>query len=335
MVAIAGTAALPSIALAKNSYGKPERLRHGDTVALIEPAGFSDDADHLDRVKSTIIGMGLVPQVGRYVSARYGYLAGTDQQRASDLNEAFADPDVRAVFAVRGGWGCARILPLLDWKAIHRNPKLLIGFSDITALHLAFATRAGFPTIHAPNAANSWPITSWNSFWSLAFAGDKPVFRNPDITTFDPLQQGRWRTTTIRPGKARGTLMGGNLTVLAALVGTPWLPDFGGKILFLEDTGEAEYRVDRMLTQLALAGILRKAAGVVFGQCTRCSTGVLDYQGFTIAQVLQQHLASLDIPVFYGANIGHVSNQLSLPVGVHVEIDAAEGSIRILEAAVA
>lgn len=335
MVALAGATAIPSIAPAGPASQKPPRLRPGDTVALIEPAGFSDDMLQVDQVKSTVSGMGLVPRVGRHVAARYGYLAGTDQQRAEDLNEAYADPEVRAVFAVRGGWGCARILPLLDWKAIRANPKLLIGFSDITALHLAFAAQAGFPTIHGPNAANSWPATSWNSFWSLAFAADRPLLRNPDITAFDPLQQDRWRTTTIRPGKASGTLIGGNLTVLAALLGTPWLPDFSGAILFLEDTGEAEYRVDRMLTQLALAGILGKAAGIVFGQCTRCSAGVPDYQGFTIAQVLQQHLAPLGVPVFSGANIGHIGGQLSIPVGVRAEIDADAGSIRILEPAVA
>jgi muramoyltetrapeptide carboxypeptidase len=334
MVGLAGVTALPSTAPAGTASAKPARLRPGDTVALIEPAGFSDNMIQVEQVKSTIVGMGLVPRVGRNVTARYGYLAGTDQQRADDLNEAYADPDVRAVFAVRGGWGCARILPLLDWKTIGANPKLLIGFSDITALHLAFAARAGFPTIHAPNAANSWPATSWNSFWRLAFHGDAPVFRNPDVTALDPTQQERWRTTTIFPGKATGTLIGGNLTVLAALLGTPWLPDFGGKILFLEDTGEAEYRVDRMLTQLALAGVLGKVAGVVFGQCTRCSIGVPDYQGFTIPQVLQQHLASLGVPAFSGANIGHISDQLSIPVGVRAEIDAGDGSIRMLEPAV-
>jgi muramoyltetrapeptide carboxypeptidase len=335
MVALAASTTLPADASAGPPSGKPPRLRRGDTVALIEPAGFSDDMAQVEQVRSTIIAMGLVPKVGRHVTARYGYLAGTDQQRADDLNEAYADSDVRAVFAVRGGWGCARILPLLDWKTISANPKLLIGFSDITALHLAFAAQAGFPTIHGPNAANSWPATSWNSFWRLAFAGDTPVFRNPDVAALDPLQQERWRTTPIGQGKAIGTLVGGNLTVLAALVGTPWLPDFSGKILFLEDTGEAEYRVDRMLTQLALAGILGKVAGVVFGQCTRCSIGVADYQGFTIPQVLQQHLAPLGVPAFSGANIGHIADQLSLPVGVRVEIDAGEGSIRILEPAVA
>jgi len=335
MVALAGATAMPSMAPAGTSSDKPPRLRPGDTVALIEPVGFSDDLAQLEQVKTTISAMGLVPRVGRYVASRYGYLAGTDQQRADDLNDAYADRDVRAVFAVRGGWGCARILPLLDWKTIRANPKLLIGFSDITALHLAFAAQAGFPTIHGPNAANSWPAASWSSLWGLAFAGDRPVFRNPDIADLDPIQQERWRTATIQPGRATGTLVGGNLTVLAALVGTPWLPDFTRKILFLEDTGEAEYRIDRMLTQLALAGILGKVAGIVFGQCTRCSIGVADYQGFTLPQVLEQHFAPLAVPVFSGANIGHISGQLSLPVGVRAEIDASQGSIRILEPAVA
>ena len=325
--------ALPSFPGAAQPSRKPPRLRSGDVVGLVEPAGFSDDAFQVEQVKSTLAAMGLVPKVGRYVAARYGYLAGTDQQRASDINAMYADREVRAVFAVRGGWGCARLLPFLDWRTIRANPKLLIGYSDITALHLAFAARAGFPTIHAPNAANSWQEISWNSFWTLAFAGGTPTFRNPEAPGTDPLLAERWRTTTIRPGRAAGRLIGGNLSVLAALVGTPWLPSLDGAILFLEDTGEAEYRIDRMLTQLALAGVLRKVAGVVFGQCTRCTSGIPGYIGFTLPQLLHHHLAPLGVPSFYGANIGHIANQLSVPVGVQAEIDAGAGTIRILEPA--
>src|SRR6185436_11498125 len=144
------------------------------------------------------------------------------------------------VFAIHGGWGSARILPFLDWATIRAHPKLLVGLSDITALHLAFAARAGFPTIHGPNMGNSWDEITRSSFQSLAFAGETPTFRNPDMSALDPLAQERWRTSTIRPGKAAGRLLGGNLSVLASLVGTPWLPDFAGAILFIEDTGEAE-----------------------------------------------------------------------------------------------
>jgi muramoyltetrapeptide carboxypeptidase len=326
---------LPRAAAAADGPRKPPRLRKGDTVGLVAPAMFSDDLNEVEAIKATIVGMGLVPKVGRYVTARYGYLAGADRQRADDINAMYADETVRAVFAVHGGWGSARLLPYLDWGVIRRNPKLLVGMSDITALHLAFAARAGFPTIHAPNAGNGWLDISWTSFWNLAFAADTPLFRNPDPSTLDPLAQERWRTTTIRPGKAAGLLVGGNLSVLASLVGTPWLPDFTGRILFLEDTGEAEYRIDRMLTQLALAGILGKAAGIVFGQCTRCTAGIAGYSGFTVPQILEQHLAPLGVPAFQGANIGHVANQLAIPVGVRAEIDAAAGTIKILEPAVA
>jgi muramoyltetrapeptide carboxypeptidase len=322
-------------AKAADVAGKPPRLRQGDQVGLIAPAMFADDPTEVEAVQAAIASMGLVPKVGRYVTARFGYLAGPDRQRAEDINAMYADPEVRAVFAIHGGWGSARLLPFLDWGVIRANPKLLVGFSDITALHLAFAARAGFPTIHGPNAANGWAEVSRESFRSLAFAGETPLFRNPDASTLDPLVQDRWRTMTIRPGKATGKLIGGNLSVLASLVGTPFLPDFDQRILFLEDTGEAEYRIDRMLTQLRLAGILGKVAGIVFGQCTRCATGAVDYRGFTLPSLLQQHLGSLGVPVFHGANIGHVANQLCIPVGVRAEIDAEAGSIRILEPAVA
>jgi len=321
----------PAAPLLAGSGGKPPRLRPGDMVGLIEPAGFSDGPEQVEAAMATIRGMGLVPKAGRHVAARYGYLAGSDAERASDINEMFADPDIRAVFAVRGGWGCARLLPLLDWEIIRANPKLLIGYSDITALHLAFAAKAGFATIHAPNAGNAWEKISWESFWRLAFTAEAPFFQPPSAQETDPARPERWNWKTITPGKAQGRLIGGNLSVLSALAGTPWLPDFDGAILFLEDVGEAEYRIDRMLSQLSLAGLLAKLSGVIFGQCTNCAAGVPGYVGFTVPQLLEQYLAPLGIPAFRGANIGHVRNQLSLPVGARVEIDAGAGSIRVLE----
>jgi muramoyltetrapeptide carboxypeptidase len=326
--------AFPSATALAQSVRKPPRLRPGDTVGLIEPAGFTDDEFDLMRVEETVRAMGLVPKPARHLLQRYGYLAGKDAERAADINAMYADDEVRAVFAVRGGWGCARVLPRLDFKLIRSNPKLLLGFSDITALHLAFAAHAGFATIHGPNAASSWGELSWKSFRSLAFEGGTPTYSNP-VAEDDRLVQSRWRTWTIRPGTARGRLLGGNLTVLTALMGTPYLPDFKGAILFLEDTDEAPYRIDRMLTQLALGGVFAKVAGVVFGQCTDCRASGASYGGFTLSQVLTQHLQPLGIPAFQGALIGHVANQFSIPVGVPAEIDAAAGTIRILEPAVA
>ena len=335
MGALGVVSTFPLTATHARSARRPPRLRPGDTVGLVEPAGFSDDQQQVDAVQSAITAMGLRPKVGRYVASRYGYLAGSDQQRAYDLNTMFDDDEVRAIFAVRGGWGSARLLPFLDWKTIRTNPKLLIGSSDITALHLAIAARAGFPTIHAPNAASSWQNISWSSLHSLAFAGATPTFQTQlALSGTDPLASQPSTFTTIRGGQAQGRLLGGNLSVLTALVGSPWLPKFDGAILFLEDIGEAEYRIDRMMSQLALSGILRKVAGVVFGQCTRCTSGVTSYLGFTVPQILEQYLRPLGVPAFYGANIGHVANQLSLPVGARVRIDAGVGTIRILESVV-
>ena len=334
--AVAALAAVPGgAALAKPlRLRRPPRLRTGDVVGLVEPAGIVADEFDLALVLEAVRAMGLVPKAAPNLLARHGYLAGTDEQRAADLNAMYADRDVRAVFAVRGGWGSARILPHLKWDMIRANPKLLVGFSDITALHLAFAAKAEFTTIHGPNGGSGWGTLSWDSFRTLAFEGGTPVYRPPEGSE-NRLVQRIGRIRTLRPGKASGPLIGGNLTVLAALVGTPYLPSFDGAILFLEDTDEAEYRIDRMLTQLSLAGLLRKVSGVVFGQCTDCRAAGHSMGNFTLSQVLKHHLAPLGVPAFQGAQIGHIADQYSMPMGVRAEIDAEAGTIRILEPAVA
>jgi muramoyltetrapeptide carboxypeptidase len=305
----------------------PPRLKQGDTVGLIAPASSDDRPEHLEAAQETVRGMGLVPKVGRHASDIWGYFSGTDKDRADDIHAMFADDSVRAIFAIRGGWGSARLLQLLDWDLIRAHPKLLVGSSDVTALHLAIAAKTGFASIHGPNVSNRWEAISWNSLWQLAFTGETPLL---GAVSPEDSAQDRWRITTIHPGKARGRLLGGNLSVLTALVGTPWLPDFTGAILFIEDVGEAEYRIDRMMSQLALSGLLGKLAGVIFGQCMRCSANVPDYAGFTVPDVLGQYLKPLGVPAFSGANIGHIANQLSLPVGAHVEMDADAGTIRVL-----
>lgn len=330
---VAAGAALPLAPLAAATR-KPPRLKEGDIVGLIEPASATDDPYNLPVVLETIRAMGLVPKVAAHVGGRFGYLAGTDADRAADINAMYADDSVKAVFAVRGGWGCARLLPLLDWKLIRAHPKLLIGFSDITALHMAFAARAGFPTIHGPNASSAWGKASWEPFRAIAFDGATPTYANPQGHE-DRLAQRAWLTRTIRGGKARGRLLGGNLTVLTSLLGSPYLPDFSGAILFLEDVEEGEYRIDRMLTALTLAGVLGKVKGVVFGQCTKCQSPGPSYGGFTVSQVLQQHLEPLGVPAYEGGFFGHLVDQFSLVEGIEAEIDADAGTIRMLEVAVA
>lgn len=338
LLALTAAAAVPTIAGARQrsrprTRAKPSRLRSGDTVGLIAPAGYVDSAERLARMEETVRSMGLVPKTAPNLLHRYGYLAGPDRERAAAVNAMYADPEVRALWAVAGGWGCQRILPYLDFPLIDAHPKLLIGSSDITALHLALAARTHCPTIHGPNAAHSWGEGPRASFRALVFDAGVPTAVNPPNP--DPLAPDPWPIRTLHPGKARGRLLGGNLSVLTALVGTPWLPSFADAILFLEDTNEAEYRIDRMLVQLAQAGILKRVGGVVFGQCTNCRNPVPGYTGFTVDEVIAQHLVPLGVPAFQGAQIGHIAAQISLPVGAPVEIDAEAGSIRVLAPVVA
>ena len=326
---LAGAALMPS-SLSAKAGRKPPRLRAGDTVGLVAPASALTLPDELDRAIHWITGMGLVPKLGQHVGEQYGYLAGTDAARASDLDVMFADPDVRAIFAIRGGWGGARILPLLDWNGIRDNPKLLIGYSDTTALHLAIAARAGFATLHAPNGASSWQKESWDSLWQIAFAAGTPVLGGARVED----AVGR-PARTLTGGTARGRLLGGNLTILSTLMGTGWLPDFDGAILFVEDINEDPYRVDRMFQQLKLGGILDRVGGVIFGQCTRCGSPAPGSDTFTLDDVVDQYLGALGKPAIAGFDTGHVGNQLSLPVGVDVEFDATARTLRMLHPAVA
>ena len=329
-------------AFAKSPLRKPSRLRKGDAVGLIAPATPSSGTAEIERAETAIRNLGLIPKRGKHLEDQFGYLAGSDRSRAADVTAMFADKQVKAIFALRGGWGCARMLPYIDWNIVRANPKLLIGYSDITALHMAIAAKAGFATIHGPNATSSWWENSEGSFQALAFDGERPTFGeppkpasdnsasdSPDDTTIIP----PWPNLTIGVGKARGRLLGGNLTVLNALVGTQWLPDFEGAILFLEDVDEAEYRIDRMLTQMGQAGLLKKLSGFVFGQCTSCKARGSE-SGFKLSTILQQHIAPLGIPAFSGANFGHIRNQYCIPVGVQAEIDADAGTLRMLETVV-
>lgn len=329
MASSAALAALPTTSNAGSS-AKPPRLNLGDTVGIVAPASALTLPYELDRAEHWIRGMGLVPRRGSHIAEQDGYLAGTDAKRAADLSAMFADPEVRAIFAIRGGWGGARLLPLLDWDAIRANPKLLIGYSDTTSLHLAIAARGGFPTLHGPNAASRWEKASWESLWPLAFTGEMPILGGERVEA-ESGRPGR----TLTPGKGKGRMLGGNMTVLSTLLGTPWVPDFKGAVLFLEDVNEEVYRVDRMFQQLKLAGILDGLAGVIFGQCTRCNPDDPEQSGFSLDDVIDHHLVPLGIPAFTGGNIGHVTNQLCLPHGAKVELDAGARTIRLLEPLVA
>jgi muramoyltetrapeptide carboxypeptidase len=277
----------------------------------------------------------LVPQPLPHVLDRYGYLAGRDRDRAADINQGFADPNIKALLPIRGDWGSARILPYLDYELIRQNPKIIVGFSDLTALLLGIAAQTGLVTFHGPNGFTSWKPDQTEAFRQVLFAGQAMTFENGLVPEDrDRLMQTRLRVNTITSGRARGKLYGGNLSVLSGIVGSPYLPDLTGAILFLEDIGEAIYRVDRMLTQLKLAGLLDQLAGFVFGQCTNCGPSG-GYGALTLEEVLQDHIAPLGIPAWSNAAIGHMEPIQTIPLGTEVEIDADQGKIVMTEAAIA
>jgi muramoyltetrapeptide carboxypeptidase len=311
---------------------KPPRLRQGDTVGLVIASSAQYDPFEIDILLDALRSLDLVPRLGRHVGDRRGHLAGRDEDRAADLNAMFADPQVRAIHCIRGGSGAARILPLLDYPLIARHPKPLVGYSDVTALLLAIHARTGLVTFHGPNGSSEWNPTNVDYLRRVMVDAEQVNFVNPQERQ-EAIVQTRHRIRPITTGVTRGRLLGGNLTVLTALMGSDYLPEFRDAILFLEDVDEAPYRIDRMLTQLKLAGVLGRIRGFVWGTCTRCNPGE-GFGSLTITDILDDHIKPLGIPAYQGAMIGHINRQFTLPVGIEVEIDAAAGSIRMLEAAV-
>lgn len=308
---------------------KAPRVRPGDRVGLVNPATAAFEQGPIEIMQEALESLGLEVVLGEHFYDRLGYFAGEDDARAADINAFFADDRVRMIFA-RGGWGSARLLPLLDYDLIVRHPKVLMGFSDATALINGVHQRTGLVTFHGPSPLDRF---SAEAFSQVVMEGATPTLRNPAERAQGTLVPVAHRVRTLRGGTARGPLFGGNLTVLTAIVGSGYIPNVDGAILFLEDIGEAVYRVDRMLTQLQLAGILGRLAGVVFGRCTDCGPGT-DYGSFTLEQVLERHFKPLGVPVFTGSMIGHIEKQFTLPLGVAAEIDADLGTITLLERAV-
>lgn len=302
---------------------RPPRLQPGDLVALTAPAGAIFNEENITKATAALTAAGFRVQQGKTLQARYGYLAGKDELRAAELNALFRNKEVKAIMAMRGGWGCARMLHLLDFDAIRDNPKIITGFSDITTLLMAIYQRTGLVTFHGPVGNSSLGEFTMDHFLRVVSKAERVEMKAPDG---DPAQ-------VLSPGKARGILCGGNLTVLCSLIGSGYLPDWHDKLLFIEETDEEPYAVDRMLTQLRLAGILPKVRGLVFGKCTKCDPEEPE-KSLTLQQVFEDHLREPGVPVFTNASFGHTRDKFTLPVGVEAEINAQSGTIRLLEAAV-
>lgn len=334
--AAAGAAlGLPTLISAQRpSIVKPRRLAPGDTVALVAPASATFRSVDLDIARESLEALGLKVKVGTHLLDRHGYLAGQDKDRARDINEFFRDTSVRAVLPIRGGWGSSRMLPYLDFDVIRRNPKIVLGFSDITALLLAVHARTGLVTFHGPNGLGRWDEYSVDYFKRVLVQGEAVTFENPrEKSERNVLTQTEHRIQTIASGRARGRLLGGNLTVLTTIVGSGYLPSWENAILFCEDVDEGFYRLDRMFTQLKLAGVLAKIKGFIFGTCAECGPGE-GFGGLTLEEIFADHIEPLGVPAWSGAMIGHQIPQWTVPEGTDVEIDAEKGTVVMTEPAV-
>lgn len=296
---------------------RPPPLAPGARVALVAPAGPLRGPEELARAVANARALGWEPVTAPHALARVGYFAGDDARRAADLNAALCDPRIDGVWCLRGGYGAMRILPAVEWDALVRHPKAILGYSDVTALLAAAGRHAGLVSYHGPTARATLSAFSRHSLErALRHAGD-PC--------------GEWPAATVlRGGRAAGRLAGGNLALVAALVGTPYLPDLRGAILVLEDVNEGVYRVDRMLQQLFLAGALEGVRGIAFGHCSNCGEES-DDGARTLADVVTETADTLGVPCLLGLPVGHIEDQWTLPFGADAELDADARSLRLTE----
>jgi len=310
---------------------RPNRLRRGDLIGLATPGSYIPDRD-LEKAVKNVESLGFRVKLSKNIRAKRGYNAGTDAQRLEDLHALFADKEVAGIWCARGGYGCTRILPSLDYALIRRNPKAIIGYSDVTALLLAIFRETGLITFHGPVAASELTDYSRAQFIATLMEQRQEVaIHIPEVLSRQ--DKPGYKAQTIGGGTASGVLTGGNLSLLAAMAGTPHAPDFSGRIVFMEDVEERPYRIDRMLTQLRQACNLEKAAGIVLGVFVDCRPEA-DVPSLSLMECLEDQLAGLGIPVVYGMPIGHISNQCVLPLGIEARLNADEKTLTLLESGV-
>ncbi len=314
---------------------RPRALKAGDTVGLITPATYVPDPDRIALAEHTIKYFGLQMKIGKNAGKRMGDYRISIEERLDDLHSMFRDTDVDAVFALRGGYGSMHILDRIDYDLIQRNPKIFLGYSDITAMHLAINKHAKLVTFHGPIALSRFTDYTQKYFRKALF------YSQPIGALTNPPESNELRPShplrTIRSGIATGSLIGGNLTLISNTMGTPYEIETRGKVLFLEDVDEEPYSIDRMLTHLRLAGKFEGVAGVIFGECQDCKPK--DYKPsstipYGLGEVLDNILGNLKVPVLYGLTIGHTDDQLTLPLDVAATLDATNRTLEIKEAGV-
>ena len=312
---------------------KPPRLKQGDTIALVTPGSYITEQER-DESINNLHSIGFNVTYSDRLMQKNGYFSATDVERAADLNEMFDRKDVQGIMCARGGYGCARILPYLNYTLIENNPKPLIGFSDVTALQYALLKNSNLITFHGPVS-----ISTFSSFSNKNF---RNVLLNPtEELELENSKTGNnynpYGTTVIAEGKAEGELVGGNLSIVVSMIGTEYDIDFSDKIIFLEEFLEEPYRIDRMLTQMIQAGKFENAAGIalgVFKMCEPSKTNPSFSESFSLMEVLEDRLGKLGIPVVYGLSFGHIADKLTLPFGIIAELNSETELLKLLEPAV-
>ena len=313
---------------------KPPRLAYGDTIGVIAPASAPADQNNIERALGKLEHFGFKPKPAPNLRKRWGFLAGSDRDRAGDLMRMFADPKVKAIFCLRGGYGTARLLPLLDYDLIRAHPKILIGYSDITSLHCALLTKANLVSFHGPMLNSDLIKTRLPDFTLQSLIR---TLSNPEPAGSICQKYHKRPVQGLRGGLAAGRLIGGNISILCATLGTPYQPSFRDRILFFEDLDEVPYRFDRMLTHLINAGVLQQVAGVAIGINVHCEDPKAktskEYRQ-SLCDVFKERLLPLKVPVVLGLPFGHVPYNATLPVGARAVLDGSRGDLVITEAAV-
>lgn len=312
---------------------KPARLKKGDTIALVTPGSYITQKEK-DESISNLNNLGFNVVYSDRLMQKNGYFSATDEGRAVDVNEMFERKDVHGIMCGRGGYGCARILPFLDYDLIKNNPKPLIGFSDVTALHIAIYKKSNLITFHGPVSISTFSSFSVRNFESVLL---NPTFELELLNSNTGNNYNLYGITVISDGISEGELAGGNLSIVASLIGTEYDIDYSGRIIFLEEFLEEPYRIDRMLTQMIQAGKFENAAGVALGVFKLCEPSKINpsFNGsFSLMDVLKDRLGNLGIPVIYGLSFGHVADKFTLPFGIKAELNTETKKLKLLEAAV-
>jgi muramoyltetrapeptide carboxypeptidase len=293
-----------------------KKLSTGSTISVIAPA-FPANPEKIELGITYLESRGYKVKRGKSLQGNFGYLSTSDEQRAHDLNNSFADPQIDAIICARGGWGGLRILDMLDYKTIAQNPKALVGYSDITTLQLAIWTKCKIPSISGPMVAVEMAsgILDFTEehFWKQ--------INNPH--TFYDIDLAKLDIKTWNPGTCEGTLLGGCLSMVSHQLGTPYSPDYKGSILFIEDVGEEPYKIDRYLAHLKQAGIFNNINGLIIGQFLDCTDD--GEKSFTVEEILHQYFDTATFPVLYNFPYGHGMKKISMPVGIETNLDTSKG----------